>query len=415
MKLKKGLLILISILIITASMLSIYLYYYLKTSVIDLNLVGDDNVTINLGDTYIDEGVSAYFKDEDISDKVNVTNNIDNYKVGTYEINYSVNYKNKSAKKVRMVSVIDNVKPDIKLKGKSKETVYLNNKYIEDGASASDNYDGDITDKIVIIGEVDNTKEGEYEILYKVSDSSGNTSEIKRVVTVKKKPLVHKDGVAVLNYHFFYGDNDYKSCSGWNCLHIDKFEEQVKYLKENNYKTLTMEEFRDYMYGKIEIPKNSVLITIDDGALGVGTNSTNRLIPILEKYEVHATLFLITGWWDISYYKSPYLDIESHSHDMHKEGYCSGVSRGAQMLCYSREEVISDLLKSIEITGSTKAFCYPFYVYNNEVIDILKELGFELAFANGGYKATRNSNKYIIPRFQIKKDITLEDFIYMVY
>ena len=40
--------------------------------------------------------------------------------------------------------------------------------------------------------------------------------------------------------------------------------------------------------------KKSVLITIDDGALGTGIQNGNKLIPILEEYKMHATLFLIT-------------------------------------------------------------------------------------------------------------------------
>ena len=64
----------------------------------------------------------------------------------------------------------------------------------------------------------------------------------------------------------------------------------MSYLRDNGYKTLTMSEFNDWMDGKIEIPEKSVLITIDDGAAGTYTH----LPQILNEYQMHATLFLIS-------------------------------------------------------------------------------------------------------------------------
>lgn len=55
------------------------------------------------------------------------------------------------------------------------------------------------------------------------------------------------------------------------------------------------------------------------------------------------------------------------------------------------------------------------YIYDKEKeIEILKEVGFKLAFAGGGYKATKNSNKYAIPRYQIMGGITLDEFANLV-
>ena len=80
---------------------------------------------------------------------------------------------------------------------------------------------------------------------------------------------VNKQGVPVLNYHFFYDPNE-DSCDESICLEVSKFREHLEYLKNNNFKTLTIEEFRKWMYGEIEVPSKSVLITIDDGAKGTG-------------------------------------------------------------------------------------------------------------------------------------------------
>ena len=220
--------------------------------------------------------------------------------------------------------------------------------------------------------------------------------------------------IAVLNYHFFFDPEAGETCPDGNCKTVQDFEKELAYLKQNNYKALTMEEFTKWMYGEIELPARSVLITIDDGAMGTGTHNGNKLIPLLEKYQTHATLFLITGWWPIGNYSSPYLDIESHTYDMHEGNYCEGQPRGSKLLCSSKEQVLEDLKKSAEITGSKNAFCFPMYVYNDTTLQVLEEIGFKLAFVGGDYKASRNNNKYQIPRYHIYRETTLDQFVNMI-
>ena len=59
-----------------------------------------------------------------------------------------------------------------------------------DGATATDDRDGDLTSKIETIGSVDTKKAGTYKITYVVKDSAGNTATATRTVIVKedKKP-----------------------------------------------------------------------------------------------------------------------------------------------------------------------------------------------------------------------------------
>lgn len=377
-------------------------------------LNGKKNIILNYGEKYDDEGAKALFRDENLSKKIDVKNNIDYDHIGKYEIVYTIKRKDKSSSVKRTIEIVDKVAPVIKLKGDANVTAYLDEEYIDKGVTVSDNYDKDLDSKVLIDGNVNVNEEGEYTLKYSVSDSSGNSAEVVRLVTVKERPLVHKNGVAVLNYHFFYRNGE-RCSGGTNCILDTAFEEQLQYLVDNGYKTLTMEEFRAWIYGEISVPEKSVLITIDDGAMGTSKVNGNVLIPLLEKYQVHATLFLVTGWWSIDNYRSSYLDVESHSNDLHTEKYCSGVSRGAQMLCLDYDTVLADLKQSINVTGSTTAYCYPFYVYNDLAIQEVKDAGFKLAFAGGGYKATRNSNKYAIPRFQITKNTSLKSFIRMIY
>lgn len=224
------------------------------------------------------------------------------------------------------------------------------------------------------------------------------------------KKTANEQSIAVLNYHFFYDASLGESCNESICLDVSVFRQQLDYLKNNGYKTLKMEEFRQWMYGEIELPEKSVLITVDDGALGTGKHNGNKLIPILEEYNMNATLFLISGWWDVENYRSKNLDIQSHTFGMHEYGDCGK----GQVICSSHDQLLEDLQKSLTIVDNNNSFCFPFYSYNQSSIETVKEAGFKLAFIGGSRKARRSDDKFMIPRYPIHKSHSMEQFINMV-
>lgn len=216
--------------------------------------------------------------------------------------------------------------------------------------------------------------------------------------------------VAVLNYHFFY-DAATEGCNESICISTENFRKQLDYLKNNGYKTLTMQEFYDWKMGNITIPEKSVLLTIDDGAMGTDTH----LPAILSEYQMHASLFLITGWWDISkYQKTPYLEIYSHGDELHHNDYCRDSNCGFKPLLLSKEEIVADLNLSLSKGVGKLAFCYPFYKTSQTLESALREVGIPLAFAGGNRKATRNVSNYYIPRYVVYKGTSLSQFINMI-
>lgn len=79
------------------------------------------------------------------------------------------------------------------------------------------------------------------------------------------------------------------------------FEKQMLYLKEH-YNVVSEQEVVDFYHKKKELPKNSVLITFDDGYL----NNYTEAYPILKKYNIPAIIFLTTGF--IGKQKMPWYD-----------------------------------------------------------------------------------------------------------
>ena len=77
--------------------------------------------------------------------------------------------------------------PTITLKGEANMTINVGDTYTEQGATAKDDTDGDISSKITISGSVNTSKAGKYTISYSVKNSKGKTTTVKRTITVKAK------------------------------------------------------------------------------------------------------------------------------------------------------------------------------------------------------------------------------------
>lgn len=148
--------------------------------------------------------------DVDISYNENKELSIDNYtkkegsydnkNLGTYYITFEKKddlFKNKLYMKV---NVVDKEKPIIRLIGKEIININLNDKYNEPGYSAFDNYDGDLTKKVVVKNEINTKVLGEYIIKYLVIDSSGNESEKTRKVNVVKDVSADSDIIIGMTY-----------------------------------------------------------------------------------------------------------------------------------------------------------------------------------------------------------------------
>ena len=214
---------------------------------------------------------------------------------------------------------------------------------------------------------------------------------------------VESTSIPVTCNHFIYLEGD-NTCNEMICHHENQIKEEFKYLRDNNYFTLTTTELREWMEGKIRLPEKSILITIDDGARAW------NFIPLLEEYKVNATLFLITGWYDLDRFQSPYMELASHTHDLHVGGKCPG-GQGSGLKCLPKNVLLEDLKKSRDKLNGTEAFCYPFYEFNDYSTQVIKEAGFKMAFIGGMKKVTKSTDLYHIPRISFNSTTTLNEYI----
>ena len=159
----------------------------IEVPVITLN--GASAITVNVGDTYSELGATATDNiDGDISANIAIGGDTVNTSVlGAYTITYNVSdvAGNAAQEVIRTVNVVDTTAPIITLVGGATLNLNIGEAYNELGATATDNFDGNLTSSIIITGGVNTNSAGTYTVNYNVSDSSGNAaSQVSRTVSV---------------------------------------------------------------------------------------------------------------------------------------------------------------------------------------------------------------------------------------
>jgi len=213
--------------------------------------------------------------------------------------------------------------------------------------------------------------------------------------------------IRTLAYHAIY-DPKTESCPTVICHTEAQFSSHMKYLSDNGYFTMKMKDVELFLQGKIRIPEKSAVITIDDGFKGI------RAIPILEEHKTTATMFLITGTYSPDDFRSEYLELHSHSHNMHNQYVCPG-GQGGGIKCLPEATIQADLKQSSEVLGGSTVFCYPFYEYNNYSRTQLIKAGYTLAFIGAagvkGVAYQGSTDLYRVPRYTISSTTTMNEFI----
>ena len=234
-------------------------------------------------------------------------------------------------------------------------------------------------------------------------------NDVKEINKNNNTDKKNSSGIAVLNYHAFYDENNAEekaNCTTEICHSKKQFKSQLNLIKEKDMLTLQMKEVEMYIDGKVQLPK-SVLITIDDGP------KTKIAVDLLTEYKMYATIFLVTSWFDEKeYYKTDYIELHSHTHNMHDGGKCPG-GQGGAIKCLPEEEIQKDLKQSREELNGSTVFCYPFYEYNDYSIKMLKQAGFTMAFIGESNNSDNlihvGSDKFRLRRFVIVTYTTISD------
>ena len=182
----------IILIILCVGVVSGFSYYYLVLP--SIKLKGSKRIVIEYGTTYKEKGYIGKHFGKDITSKVKVKDNINLNKLGKYEVRYSVKNKGLSNEVVRDVVVVDTKKPSMNIDA-SDAYVCPGDEYIKEQVIATDNYDGEISNKV----KVDISKE-KNKVIYLVSDSSNNTHSVTKNILYKdnEAPIIKLNGSEII-------------------------------------------------------------------------------------------------------------------------------------------------------------------------------------------------------------------------
>lgn len=214
---------------------------------------------------------------------------------------------------------------------------------------------------------------------------------------------VYKTGkvyAPVLMYHHIgkkIGDNPY-------FVEPSMFEQQMAWLKANNYNVISYDVFYNGIFKNSQLPERPVVITFDDGDKDQYLNA----YPILKKYGYTATFFIITNsvggqsymsWDMLKDMVKNGMDIESHS--VHHPNMAR-LDFGATdyELLKSKEKLEEKL--GIKI----KYFAYPGGAFSGITIEELQKLGYLSAVTvRHTQYHTEKDNVYTVGRMHIDSDM----------
>jgi len=176
-----------------------------------ITLTGDATINLTVGDTYTEQGATATDNnDGDITANISTTGSVDTNTAGTYTITYNVsdaagNAATTVARTVNVSAPADTTNPVITRNGAATINLTVGDTYTEQGATATDNVDGDITANISTSGTVNTSVAGTYTVSYNVSDAAGNAATtVTRTVVVSApadttNPVITLTGNATIN------------------------------------------------------------------------------------------------------------------------------------------------------------------------------------------------------------------------
>lgn len=214
-------------------------------------------------------------------------------------------------------------------------------------------------------------------------------------------PVLGKEiSLPVIMYHHI---SEKPELLGTYTISPEEFENDIKYLKEQGYCSISAEQLLNYFKHGSSLPEKPVMITFDDGFESFYVYA----MPILKKYGFSAIIAVVGSFADkfseaddhnvdYSYLtwneieeisKSGFVEIANHTYNMHTVSHgrngCTAMC-GEDFECYKEimRRDIPKLQKRIDAYSGkkTRIFAYPFGFWGEQSDRMLKDFGFDIAF-----------------------------------
>nr|WP_244186122.1 polysaccharide deacetylase family protein [Xenorhabdus ishibashii] len=271
-----------------------------------------------------------------------------------------------------------------------------------------------------------------YPILDKLQDLSHHTwYEINlggRLGYISDQDAELDNGIPLLTYHHILLDKKNKRFRHTSTTtSLTAFREQMAYLRQAGYITISLYELEDYLNSDINLPAKVVGLTFDDGLKSV----YRYAYPILQENGQKATLFIISSrvkrhpqkWEPDSlqflslselYAMKDVFDFQSHTHFLHR------LAKNKHPILYSRSyhNILYDFEHSrralSQFNPHVLYLSYPFGGYNPKAMKAAKQAGFHLAVTTVKGKVKLGDNPFSLKRLYILRTDPIEKMAKMI-
>lgn len=333
--------------------LSVVFLFFVNRFTLVLTPVGDEKIILEYGQAYADPGVEAklvgsvvFRSGFSVEAPVIIQGDVDPGTVGSYQVTYTGKYHYWEAQTRRQVQIVDTQAPWITLESKPGSFTVSGGQYQEEGFSAYDEYDGDLTEQV-------QREEKDGFVIYRVEDSSGNVTQIGRKIRyfdpVPPEITLSGDTTIYLDSGTAYQEPGYAAsdnCDGDLSSSVTIEGSVDKYLSGTYRLTYSVRDSS----GNVATAQRTVIVvprpqpdtftpsgkviylTFDDGP----GPYTKQLLDTLKAYNVKATFFVIDS--DYTHLLSRIVE-EGHAIGIHS------VTHDYASIYSSSEAFFEDLLK----------------------------------------------------------------------
>lgn len=202
-------------------------------------------------------------------------------------------------------------------------------------------------------------------------------------------------------------------------VHPEDFEAQLRWLRENDYVSLTFEQWRVISDRRSRLPARSVMLTFDDGF----ADFPQYALPLLDRYGFQGTMFVVTdhvgasnvwdeqlgeriplmSWTAIADIRARGIQVGSHS-SRHDPLVSLSASALGEDLCRSRLALYQRL------GDGTSAICYPYGLYDVGVLAVARASGFRYGVTTEEWQASLGDDLLRLPRLEVRGNDTLAEF-----
>jgi len=209
------------------------------------------------------------------------------------------------------------------------------------------------------------------------------------------------DGSIVCFVYHRFGDANYPSTN----VSLSDFEAHLKYLKEENYEVVTFQKAMELLKSGNLPDRRAAVITIDDGYESFYKNG----LPMLEKYDYPATLFINTetvggnsymSWDQLADSKEKGIEIGNHTHS---HSYFLNIPKDKRYQTFKMELEKSQNIIQENLGSAPYTFAYPYGELDEEMKNIVREQGFLGAAAQNSGVIYSGTDRWKCPRFPISE------------